>query len=484
MLKKWYLSMILAVMVLGCLTVCVPGSGAEEIKITLLFANGAEVQAEPVDGDPDALWARAAAGTPLDQVRILLDGQDSMRCVPESGTSLSFPDAGSRLTNAAFVPLQLLDSNGGLIRTVRLYVSTVDHADHGSEEETNEPAVLIQDAPLLDADGNPHMLTGTLAKGTMVRVTGKRQSEQGPLCRLELNGELVYVPESAVSFDSAELDLSLERLFAEEDPDDRGFTYAVTLYEAGIRSGKGNNDKNLLARAGRNTLVYVFSRIPDDDGKILDLIYCPEVGVFGYIHDTQLRMLTAEEAESLLLSGEDHDDQDAEFREAAVSADAHLFSYPDQASTVIADLPEGQTIYVYTRITGNGENWFLTQVDDLLGYVPENAVRMTEENKPAENLLADIGEDQALASRYAVALSSEILLYETPSLSAPCAGRILGGEILSVLEEIPSAGGMDWYLVRAGNLQGYVLRMQTERLMIGSYLLGGPENKEADGTDE
>ena len=482
MLKKWYFLALAVVIIGGCLTAHAPAYGAEDLSITLVFSNGIQVQAETVEGQPDAFWARAAAGTPLDHVLVRFDGPDGMRFIPQSGTYLSFPDAGSRLQNAAYVPVQCTDIRGSLIRTVRLYVSTMENADRGSEEEISSSAVLVQDAPLLDADGRPHALSGTLAKGTTVRVTGKRLIESGALYRVDLNGELAYVPESAVSFDSAELNLSLERLFSQEDPDDRGFTCAVTIYEAGIRSGKGNNDRNLLARIGKNTLVFVFSRIPDDDGKILDLVSCPETGTFGYIHDTQLRMLSAEEAENLFLSGDDA--QDTEFREALVRENTHLFAYPDRDSAVMADLQEGQTIYVYTRISGNGENWYLMQVDDLLGYVQETALQMTDEKKPAGDLLADIREDQSLFSRYAVAVSSEILLYESPSLSAPCAGRISGGEILTILEENLAAEGMDWYMVSAGDVRGYVLRGQTERLLIGSYLLGGSGNKEADGSDD
>ena len=473
MCKSKCLSVLTAVMI-GLSMIHIPVSSAEGMNISLVFEDGTVMQPETVSGRQDAYWATVSAGTPMDHVLLRFEGQDGMLYTPQSGTYVSFPDAGSRLSSAACLPIQCMDPRGNLVKTIRLYVSYAAYVLDEQEETMNMSAVLTEDAPVLDSSGQPHALSGTLAKGTVVRVTGKRSGEQGSLCRVELNGELVYLPETALSFDSPELEMSLNQLFSPENPEDHGFTCAVTVYEAGIRSGKGNTDKNLLGRVNKNTLVFVFSRIYDDDGKLLDLVYCPELGLFGYIHDTQLRMLTSEEAENWSTASS-AEEQDAEFQEATVQNDTRLFSYPDDDSAVIAELPKGKSVYAYTHITGVDENWYLAQADDRLGYIPESSLTLTNEKRPASDLLTDLMEDQGLKSGYAVVLSPEILLYQTPSLSASCVGRAVGGEILKVVEEDITAEGLSWYLVSSGTLQGYVLREQTERLLIGSYLLGGAE---------
>ena len=470
MLKNKYLSILTAVMI-SLPVLFIRASHAEGLNISLLFSNGLMARPETVTGQQDAYWFTVSADTPLDNVLLQIESQNGEQYSPQSGTYLSFPDAGSRLAGAAYVPVHCMDAQGRLIRTIRLYVSTARSVSGEEEEKINLPARLVQDTQVLDGEGNPHALSGTLAKDTLVRVTGKRFSEQGALYRVDLNGELVYVPESALSFDPSDVSLSLGQVFSPEDPDDNGFTYAVTVYEAGIRSGKGNNDRNLLARARKNTLVFVFSRIPDDDGKLLDLVYCPSLGLFGYIHDTQLKILTAEEAETMF-SVSNSQDEDTEFQEASVQEDTQLFSYPDSKSEVIAALAAGRTVYVYTRIDSSDGGWYLSQADDLLGYVKESNLLLTNEKKPASDLLTGFSEDQALKTRYAAVISSEILLYEAPSLSAACVGRVSNGEILTVQSDHLEAEGLDWVLVSAGDLQGYVLGDQTERLQIGSYLLG------------
>ncbi len=482
MRKNKYLLFLTAVLI-GLSMACMPASLAEDMNISLMFSDGTAIQPEAVPGMPDAYWAVVGVNTPKDQVLLRFEEQAGMRYSPKSGSYVSFPDAGSRLSSAAYLPLQCMDAQGNVVRTIRLYVSSTAYVLDSEEETLNLSAVLKEDAPVLDSNGQPHALSGTLAKGTVVRVTGKRESEQGPLCRVELNGELVYLSEAALSFDAPELAMSLDQLFSPENPEDHGFTCSVTTYEAGIRSGKGNTDKNLLGRVSKNTLVFVFSRMSDDDGKLLDLVYCPELGLFGYIHDTQLRILTSEEAESQFTVSTE-EEQNTEFQEAAVQTDTRLYSYPDQNSAVITELPRGIAVYAYTRITGAEENWYLAQADDQLGYVPESSLAMTNEKRPASDLLTDLREDQGLKSRYAVVRSSEVLLYDAPSLSASCAGRAAGGEILKVLEEDLTAEGLNWYLVSCGELRGYVLRDQTERLLIGSYLLGGAERGEAGNADE
>lgn len=451
-------------------------ASAEGLNLSLQFSDGTTVRPEAVDRQ-DAYWARVHPGTPLDHVLLTFDGEEGADYRPASGSYLSFPDAGSGMTGAAYVPLQCMDSQGSLIRTIRLYVSTSLVAEAGQEEEISLTARLTQDAPLLDMNGQPHALSGTLARDTLVHVTGKRLTDQGVLCRVELNGEVVYVTESAVSYDSLDVYDSLNQLFSPDDSGDHALRYAVTAYEAGIRSGKGNNDRNLLGRTGKNMLVFVFSKIMDDDGKLLDLVYCPEMSLFGYIHDSQLTFLTAEEAEKLFQDGSVQE-QDAEFQEAVVQTETSLFSYPDVKSAVIAGLPNGKTVYVYTRISGTEAGWYLAQADELLGYVPESCLLLTDEKKPASESLIRQRDDQSLNSRYAAVLSAEVLLYASPSLGAACAGRVHSGDILTVQEDHIEGDGLSWYLVSAGDLSGYVLEKQTERLLIGSYLLGAAESDE------
>ena len=361
MRRNKYLLFLTAVLI-GLSMACMPAFSAEGMNISLMFSDGTAIQPEAVPGMPDAYWAVVGINTPKNQVLLRFEEQAGMRYSPKSGSYVSFPDAGSRLSSAAYLPLQCMDAQGNVVRTIRLYVSSAAYVLDSEEETLNLSAVLKEDAPVLDSNGQPHALSGTLAKGTVVRVTGKRESEQGPLCRVELNGELVYLSEAALSFDAPELAMSLDQLFSPENPEDHGFTCAVTTYEAGIRSGKGNTDKNLLGRVSKNTLVFVFSRMSDDDGKLLDLVYCPELGLFGYIHDTQLRILTSEEAESQFTATSE-EEQNTEFQEAAVQTDTRLYSYPDQNSAVIAELPRGKAVYAYTRITGADENWYLAQAD-------------------------------------------------------------------------------------------------------------------------
>ena len=86
MLKKWYFLALAVVIIEGCLTAHAPAYGAEDLSITLVFSNGIQIQAETVDGQPDAFWAKAAAGTPLDHVLVRFDGPDGMRLIPQSGT--------------------------------------------------------------------------------------------------------------------------------------------------------------------------------------------------------------------------------------------------------------------------------------------------------------------------------------------------------------------------------------------------------------
>ena len=481
MLKEKYL-LALAVIIFVFSAAAPAAPAAAEMDITLRFSDGTEVRPLPAQ-EKDSYWFQAAPGTPLDQVTVIFNEESGARYSLRSGQTVSFPDAGNSLTGAAYVPLQQLDEQGSPVRTVRLYVSTSPVPVPGGEEDADQIAKLVQDTPLLDIEGSPHALSGTLAKDTVVHVTGRRKTDRGVLCRVDLNGEIVYVPEGSLSFDTSELYASLHQLFSPQDEEDRGLTVAVTAYEAGIRSGKGNNDRNLLGRTAKNMPVFVFSRVTDDDGKLLDLVYCPEMDLFGYIHESQLTFPTEEEARTMF-AGSPEEEQDGEFQQAVVIQDTQLFSYPDMKSASVSALPSGKTIFVYTRIAGNGENWYLAQADELLGYIPENDLQMTEEKSPVSAGLILQREDQSLNSRYAAMLAGEILMYASPSLSAGCVSRLQKGEILTVLEDHIVSEGLSWYRVSAGGMTGYVLEDQTERLLIGSYLLGAMDQDEVKNRNE
>ncbi len=458
-------------------------SAADDMIFSLRFSDGTVLTPETADQLPDVYWLQVPAGTDLNHVVLLISAKPGEYWTPQSGTAVSFPDAGFSLTQAAFVPVQCLDGQNRPVRTVRLYVSTKADlrtaAAAVSDEILDAGAKLNRETQILDRSGSPHALAGTLAAGTQVRVTGRRTAGQTVLYRIDLNGENTYLPQEALTFSEENaVPADMSGADAVEAMNRDGFYYAVTLYETGIRSGKGNNDKNLLGRAGKNVLMIVFSRVLDDDGKLLDLIFCPQMNLFGYVHDSQLKSLTEEEANAMFAPDAAPTDQGNEFQEAVFRKEAALYSYPDRNSAVLETAAAGESVFLYTQITAAEGAWYLAQKGDVLGYAAQEDILISLNPNAASAGPVTQRDNPALVSRYAAVSVSELLVYASPSLNAACIGRLPSGELMTIREEEISAEGMDWYHIGTADLDGYVLRDQTERLLIDSYLLTRTKREE------
>ena len=471
--RKLFACCLTAALVLAAFTAA---RADEPLHIVLVFPDGTQAQAAALESRHDVYVAYAPESAAAGQVILQVSGGGAASCSPQSGSRLYIPVSGGDASSAAYLPISLMDGQGTVFRRIRLYLSAgspSSAAENGMEEKISAYAALTRDAELLDAQGNVHPLSGTLARDTLVHLTAVRTLAQGEkLYRVDINGEIAYLPENALSFTVQDQNLSLSAL-QNAAGSGEPVAFAVTLYETGIRSGKGNTDRNLLGRAPKDELVLVFSRMMDDDGKLLDLVYCPSMNLLGYAHDTQLRHLAQEDLSGLLDQSGGTKGQMPEFTDAYTADETPLFAYPDRNSAAVTQLEKGKKVFLYTCIQNADGYWYMAQADEALGYLPSDIViaQYRASSSGPESALSEAGANDAALSRFALSGKTGILLYAAPSLTAECAGRLGSGELLLITEDRVEAEGLSWLRVDTGMGSGYVLAEQTERLMIGSYLL-------------
>ena len=438
--------------------------------IALRLPDGAVAEAVPCTDDETAYWALLPDGVPTEGLTLVISGGSAADYSPRSGDVISAPDAGDGTDSGAAVEIDCLSETGEITGSLSLYVSHMPYSPEITPRNIRSVgryARLTRGTALLGQPGKSSPSVYRLASDVRLLVLYTcRMDGVGYACVL-FNGQALYVAESRVTMLTDETGLAFDaQIFGDGDstPDVR---FAVTGYPAALHSNLRSSEASVIERAPKDTLLLVM-RTLRLSGRQWDLVYRPDTGSVGFVHDTQLLAPDTETLSSLLRSG----GASAALPGSGVVAqdDADMKAFPAKDAETLTRLPGGTKLTLYADIDTPDGAYVLARSEKWMGYLPAALVDRAEgTDSPALTDAAPaVAEDAQYGSGLTVAVN-EALAFKEPSVSAAVVMRLKRGDSLTLCARDSQPQDSRWTAAEGPDGAVYIPSAWVTRLRVWSH---------------